>query len=85
MFVFLTSSRLREGNSWYLGCAFERDRKEGVLRTSQRAFIEFVVSRYEIDAVSDLPAFQLADLGPRRNDEPVCNKPVRAAVGNLIW
>ena len=23
---------------------------------------------------------QSADLGPRRNDEPVCDKPVRAAV-----
>ena len=35
--------------------------------------------------MSDLPASQSADLGPRRNDEPVCNKPVRAAVGSLIW
>ena len=32
--------------SWYLGCAFERDRKRGVLRASQRAFIESVVSQY---------------------------------------
>ena len=66
--------------SWYLGCAFERDRK-GL----QRAFIESVVSRYGVDAVSDLPASQSADLGPRRDDEPVCDKPVRAAVGSLIW
>ena len=71
--------------SWYLGCAFERDRKRGVLRASQKAFIESVVSRYGVDAVSDLPASQSADLGPRRNDEPVCDKPVRAAVGSLIW
>ena len=71
--------------SWYLGCAFERYRKRGVLRVSQRAFIESVVSRYRVDAVSDLPASQSGDLGPRRNDEPVCDKPVRAAVGSLIW
>ena len=71
--------------SWYLGCVFERDRKRGVLRASQRAFIESVVSRYRVDAVSDLPASQSVDLGPRRNDEPVCDKPVRAAVGSLIW
>ena len=70
--------------SWYLGCAFERDRKGGVLRASQRAFIESVVSRYGVEAVSDLPASQSADLGPRRDDEPVCDKPVRAAVGSLI-
>ena len=71
--------------SWYLGCAFERDRKGGVLRTSQRAFIESVVSRYGVDAVSDLPASPAADLGRRRNDEPACNKLIRAAVGSLIW
>ena len=71
--------------SWYLGYAFERVRKGGVLCASQRAFIESVVSRYGVDAVSDLPSSQSTDLGPRRNDEPVCNKPVRAAVGSLIW
>ena len=71
--------------SWCLGCAFERDRKGGVLRTSQKAFIESVVSRYGVDAMSDLPASQSTDLGPRRIDEPVCDKPVRAAIGSLIW
>ena len=69
--------------SWYLGCAFERDRKGGILRALQRAFIESVVSRYGVDAVSDLPASQSADLGSRRNNEPVCDKPVRAAVVSL--
>ena len=71
--------------SWYLGCAFERDRKRGVLRAPQRALIESVVSRYGFNTVSDLPAYQSANLGPRRNDEPVYDKPVRAAVGSLIW
>ena len=71
--------------SWYIGCASERDRKEGVFRASQRAFIESVVSRYRVDAVSDLPASRSADLDPRRNDEQVCDKPVCAAVGSLIW
>ena len=42
--------------SWYLGCGFERDRKKGVLRVSQRFFVESVVSGYGIDAQSDLPA-----------------------------
>ena len=42
--------------SWYLGRAFERHKKGGVLRASQRAFIESVVSRYGVDAVSDLSA-----------------------------
>ena len=35
--------------------------------------------------MSDVPASQSADLGPRSNDQPVCDKPVRAAVGSLIW
>ena len=35
--------------------------------------------------MSDLPASQSADLGPRGNDEPVHDKPVRAAVGSLMY
>ena len=75
-----------QGNlSWYLGCAFGRDKAGGVLRMSQRAFIESVVSRYGANTISGLPASQPADLGPWREGEPVCDKPVRAAVGSLIW
>ena len=35
--------------------------------------------------MSDLPASQWADLGLRGNDKPIFDKPVRAAVGSLIW
>ena len=35
--------------------------------------------------MSDLPASQSADLGPWRNDESLCDKPVRAAVRSFIW
>ena len=52
---------------------------------SRRVFVECAVSRYGVDADSNLPASQSADLGPRRNEESVCDKPVRAAVGSLIW
>ena len=71
--------------SWYLGCAFKRDRKRGVLRASQRAYIESIVSRYGVDEVSDLPASQSTDLGHMRDDEPACDKHVREAVGSIIW
>ena len=47
-----------KGTAVVLGCAFERDRKKGVLRMSQRAFIEFVVSQYGVYAVSNLQASQ---------------------------
>ena len=52
--------------SWHLGCAFECHSKEDVLRAAQEAFIESVVSLYGVNAVSDLPASQSADLGPRK-------------------
>ena len=84
--TLLQESQTTQGNlSWYLGCAFERDKAGGVLRMSQRAFIESVASRYGVNTVSGLPASQSADLGPRREGKPVCDKPVRAAVGSLIW
>ena len=35
--------------------------------------------------MSDLPASQSADLDHRENDAPVSRKPVRAAVGSMIW
>ena len=47
-------------------------------------FIESVVSRYGVDAVSDLPTSQSIDLDPRRNEEPACDKPVRAFVSSLM-
>lgn len=62
---------------WCLGCALERDRKNVVLCVSKKAFIESVVSEYEINAKSDLPASQ-------SKEEMVFGKPVRAAVGSLI-
>ena len=62
--------------SWYLGCAFERDMAGGVLRISQRAFIESVASRYRVNTVSGVPASQSENLGFRRKGEPVCDKPV---------
>jgi hypothetical protein len=71
--------------SWYLGCAFERDKAGGVLCMSQRAFIESVASRYIVNTISGLPASQSADLDPGSEGDSVCDKPVRAAVGSLIW
>ena len=63
--------------SWYLGC--------GTLRMSQSAFIDSMVSRFEIETESELPAFTTGDLGPKRDDEADCDMPVKAAVGCLLW
>ena len=49
----LQEFQITQGNiSWYLGCAFERDKAGGVLRMLQRAFIEYVASRYGLNTVS---------------------------------
>ena len=80
--VFQTTQR---NLSWYLDCTFERDKAGGVLRMSQRAFIASVASRYGVNTVSRFPVSQSADFGPSREGEPVCDKPVRVAVGSLIW
>ena len=52
---------------------------------SQQTFIETVVDRFGVESESDLPASQIVDLGPRREDEELCEKPMREAVGSLLW
>ena len=38
-----------------------------------------------LPSIIERVASQSVDLGPRGNDGPVCDKPVRAVVGSLIW
>ena len=52
---------------------------------SQSAFIDSMVSRFEIETESELPAFTTVDLGPKWDDEADCDMPVKAAVGCLLW
>ena len=37
-----------EDLSWYLGCAFERDNKEGVMNMTQTVFVDSLVDRFDI-------------------------------------
>ena len=71
--------------SWYLERAFERSLDEDTLRLSQSASIDLMVSRFEIETLSELPAFTIGDLGPKRDDEADCGMLVKAAVGSLLW
>ena len=57
--------------------AFERGRNEGILRASQRAFIESVVSRYGVDAVFYLPV--------SRQISPVGGMRSRSATNLFVW
>ena len=47
------------------------------MRMSQRAFVESAKSRYGGDTISGPPGIESADFGlTRREEEPVCVKPV---------
>ena len=52
--------------SWYLGCAFERDRTEGVMKMTQTAFVDSLVDRFDIQYDTQTPASLEFDLGPKR-------------------
>ena len=42
--------------SWYLGCAFERGEMDGVLKITQRAFVDLLVDRFDIQYETQTPA-----------------------------
>ena len=52
--------------SWYLGCALERDRMEGVMKMTQIAFVVSLVDRFDIQYKTQTPASVEFDLGPKR-------------------
>ena len=71
--------------SWYLGCAFERDKAKGVVKMTQTAFVDSLVERFDIKYESQIPASIEFDLGPKRSDEKDGDWPYKQAVGGLLW
>ena len=55
--------------SWYLGCAFERDKMEGVMKMTQTAFVDLLVDRFDIQYEVQTPASVEFDFGPKRIHE----------------
>ena len=55
--------------SCYLGCAFEREKMEGVMKMTQTAFVDLVVDRFDIQYETQPPAFVEFDLGSKRIQE----------------
>ena len=51
--------------SWYLGCAFERDKSKGVVKMTQTAFVDSLVERFDIKYESQIPASIELILGRR--------------------
>ena len=42
--------------SWYLGCACERDKMEGVMKMTQTAFLGSLVDRFGVHHETQTPA-----------------------------
>ena len=70
--------------SWYLGCAFERDKMEGVMKMTQTAFGDSLVERFNIQYETQTPASVQFDLGPKRIHEKGVDWPYKQAVGGML-
>ena len=55
--------------SWYLGCAFERDKMEGVMKMTQTALVHSLVDGFDIQYEIQTPASEEFDLEPKRIHE----------------
>ncbi|CAB1111664.1 unnamed protein product [Ectocarpus sp. CCAP 1310/34] len=71
--------------TWYDGCAIAMDVENGITKLSQTAYIESMLKRFDVTTTAFTPAATDADLGPKRDDEPAVDKPVREAIGCLMW
>ena len=74
--------------SWYTGCTFERNFKDGTIKMSQTAFVEELLKRFEnhcLTKTSAIPANPLIELGPKTEEDPGGKWPHQEAVGSLLW
>ena len=71
--------------TWYDGCGIERDVELGTINFSQEAYVESLMKRFDVQSISDIPASPGADPGPKQDDEPGGDWPVREAIGSLMW
>ena len=71
-------------DTWYTGCAIERDWDLGTLDVTQKAFTESMLNRFSVNSSSDIPATPGVEVGPREEDEPKGGWPYREAVGSLM-
>ena len=55
------------------------------MKLSQEAYVESLMKRFDVQSISDIFASPGADLGPKQDDEPGGDWPVREAVGSLVW
>ena len=43
------------------------------------------MKRFDVQSISDIPASPGAELGPKQDDGPGGDWPVRQAIGSLMW
>ena len=70
---------------WYHGCGIARNVELGTIKLSQEACVESLMRRFNVHSTCNIPAFPRADLGPKREDKPGGDWPVRELVGSLLW
>ena len=70
---------------WHDGCGIERNAELGTIKLSQEAYIESLMTCFDVHTTSDTPASPGADLGPKQDHESGGDWPVRNAVGSLLW
>ena len=51
--------------SWYLGCAFERDKVQGFVKMTPTAFVDSLVECFDIQYASQTLVSIEFDLGPK--------------------
>ena len=71
--------------TWYDGCDIERDVELGTIKLSQEAYVESLMKRFDVQSISDILASPGADLGPKQDNEPGGDWPVREAIERLMW
>ena len=55
--------------TWYDGCGIERNTELGTIKLSQEAYVESLMTRFDVHTTSDTPASPGADRGPKRDGE----------------
>ncbi|CAB1096963.1 unnamed protein product [Ectocarpus sp. CCAP 1310/34] len=83
--IMLSATEEERDCTWYDGCAIEVDLENGTTKLSQTAYIESMLNRFNVTTTAPTPAVVDDDLGPKRDDESSVDKPVREAIGCLMW
>ena len=71
--------------TWYDRYGIERDVELGTIKWSQEAYVESLIKRFDVQSIPDIPVSPCADLGPKQDNEPGGDWPVREAIGSLMW